>query len=473
MKTLTPKVHRLGERLVLQLHTVLRTLRIHDAKNRAVLVAAEHLRETVNALWAIFEGTVRLRILDGVVYLNDAQVRVGPGVFEAIAHLEEELHHRDLGGFVFSRPVDSETLNGFFFRFLRSGNSEEDLRDFRTSLLEMRDQAVEVLGAVQHTYPEETPELHIDKRAFAVQVYAKTIVAIKETVSGIREGREPDARLRITRIVQELVDISGERVNLLLRVAAIKRAEAYVYNHSANTCVLSIVLGRALGVERLALVDLGTAALFADLGFAFLPSELVESPEEFSSERRGQLVRAMRGQLRVLAGSRPTDDRVMRRLIVAYEHHLPFFDPVRGESAYTHVYSRIVQVADAFDALTTHRPWREAYSPDEALRILTQAAGTQFDPLVVRVLVNLLGMYPLGSAVRLGSGEIAIVYHNPVDPELFEKPWVKVLACADGRPVRGTIVRNLADHSGPEGEIERVLRPSELPELNADMALFV
>jgi HD-GYP domain-containing protein (c-di-GMP phosphodiesterase class II) len=469
----TAKVQQLAQRMVLQLHMVLRTLRIHDPSNKALLIATENLKDTINTLWAALEGGVRLQVVDGVVYVNDHRIRMDPGVKDQVDHLQGELAKRELGGLAFSRPVDSAALRDFLVSFARPVEGDEELRAFRASLLEMKDLAVELLDPVHFKDAETEDQVRIDKRTFALQTYAKSIIAVREFIEGIRAGYEPDPRLRITRIVQDLVDIATERVNFLLRLSAIKSANDYPYNHAANTCVLSLVIGRALAIDRLAMVDLGTSAMLADVGFALLPPELIDREHELTPAERVEVRDAMIRQIRSLIGERQITDAMIRRVIVAYEHHLPYKDPDTGATGQTHIFSRIVQVADVFDALTTRRPWREGYSPDEALRILVQDAGTRFDPLVVKVFLNLMGMYPLGTAVRLSSGEIAIVYHNGTDPSMYGRPWVKVVLDARGQRVSRTVIRNLATTEGPEGRIESTARPAELRDLDSGMAIVV
>lgn len=472
--TAASKVQQLAQRMVLQLHMVLRTLRIHDPSNKALLVATENLKDTINTLWASLEGTVRLQFVDGVVYVNDVRVRTDAGVKDQVDHLQAELAKRELGGLAFSRPVDSAALRDFLVNFAKPVEAHEDLASFKASLLELKDLAVELLDPAHFSDVEDdVPEVRIDKKTFALQTYAKSIIAVREFITGIRAGYEPDPRLRITRIVQDLVDIATERVNFLLRLSAIKQANDYPYNHAANTCVLSIVIGRALNVSRLDLVDLGTSAMLADVGFALLPPELIDREHELSASERREVRDAMIRQIRALIGQGHITDSMIRRIIVAYEHHLPYKHPDTGQTAYTHLFSRIVQVADVFDALTTRRPWREGFTPDESLRILVEDAGTRFDPVVVKVLVNMLGMYPLGSAVRLGTGEIAIVYHNSSDPTRFDRPWVRVVVDPDGRRVGRTIVRDLSQVEGPAGRIVGMARSEELAGIDRGMAIVI
>ena len=471
----TTKIQLLGRTLVLQLHMVIRTLRIHDPTNKALLIATENLKDTINTLWASLDKTVRLQFVDGVVYLNDVRIRVDAAAHEQVQILQREFEERGLGGLAFSRPVDSAALKDFLLRFSRAVSSDEDRRELRTALESFRDLALEILDAAHFTSGlEEEEQLRVDKKTFALQTYAKSIVAVREFVRAVQEGQDPtQGKLQITRIVQDMVDVATERVNFMLKLAAIKTADEYPFNHAANTCVLAIVLGRALGVDRLRLVDLGLSALFADIGFALLPPEVVNSSATLQEDEKVAVRDAMVRQIRAIVGRGQINEGLMRRVIVAYEHHLSYLDPETDKPRSLHVFSRIVAVADAFDALTTRRPWREGYTADEAVRLLMEQAGTKYDPLVVKVLINLLGLYPLGCPVRLASGEIAVVYHNSNDPKLFDRPWVKVVFDERGRRVKRTIVRNLAGGDGPTHKITAVVPAGQLQDIDPAMVAIL
>ena len=465
------KIQLLGRTLVLQLQMVIRTLRIHDPTNRALLIATENLKDTINTLWAALDKTVRLQFVDGVVYLNDVRIRMDISAHEQVEVLQKEFAERGLGGLAFARPVDSAALKDFLLRFSRPVTTDEERRQLRSELEAFRDLALELLDPAHFSAGlEEEEHLRVDKKTFALQTYAKSIVAVREFVRAVQDGNDPtQGKLQVTRIVQDLVDIATERVNFLLKLAAIKTADEYAFNHAANTCVLSIILGRALMVDRLRLVDLGLSALYADIGFALLPPELTETAVKLSETERAAVRDAMIRQIRAILGQGQINDGMMRRVVVAFEHHQSYLDPGTGKARQLHLFSRIVSVADAFDALTTRRPWREGYTADEAVRMLMEDAGEKFDPLVVKVLINLLGLYPLGCAVRLESGETAVVYHNSNDPRLFDRPWVKVIFDQGGQRVKRTIVRNLANGEGPGHRIQAVIPSSQVPGIDPAM----
>lgn len=468
---LSPRLQTQARILLMQLHMVIRTMRFHDVNNQALLVATEHLRDTINALWAALGGTIQLHLIEGVAYLNDQRLRIDPATKAQLDFLQQEFDRRELGGLAFTRPVDASALRDFIQVFARPVNNPDDVQALKQSLERFRDLALELVDPRKHVEGlDAEADVRVDRKTFGLQSYARAVVGIRYCVEALRENREfTFGPLNIVRTVQDLVDIGTERVNFLIKLGAIKNADDYPYNHAANTCVLSIVIGRALGIDRLSLVDLGLAALFADVGFALLPPELVDREHELSDAEKTEVHNAMLQQARaIFSGDRVTDS-MMRRLIVATEHHLPFRDESESRSYSLHPFSRIVAAADAFDALTTRRPWREGYAADEALRIMLEESGSRFDPVVVRTLINLLGQYPLGRAVRLSTGEIAVVYHNSNDPTLYGRPWVRVLFDAQGNRVRRTLIKDLSQPDLSEVVIERLLRPGELPDVDAAM----
>lgn len=469
--SMSPKVQTLGKRLVMQLATVLKTSRIHDTSNQAMLIASETLKDTINTLWAAL-GPIRLQFVQDVVYLNDVRLRIDAGMRDQLTQLHEEFESKSLGGLVFQRPVDTNALKAFLAILSRPAETKEDVDALKKSLVEMKELAMELLDR-QSFSEDDVDEVRIDKKTFGLQTYAKVVIAARECVAAMSEGRDPlSARLPVTRIIQDLIDIATERVNFLIRLGSIKTGDSYVANHAANTCVLSLVVGKALGIPRVRLVDLGVCALLADLAFALVDPALLDDTRELSEAERAQVREAMIGKIHHLLSEQRISDNAMRRVVVAHQHHLPLVDPVTGRRNRLDLYSRIVAVADAYDALTTKRPWREGFTPDEALKILARNAGSRYDPVVVKILVNLMGLYPLGSAVVLGSGEIAVVYHNSNDPKLYEKPWVRLLRDPSGERIKRTVIRNLAEHSGTVGRIVRMATREEIGDADASLLVM-
>src|SRR5437867_13295430 len=101
--------------------------------------------------------------------------------------------------------------------------------------------------------------------------------------------------------------------------------------------------------------------------------------------------------------------------------------------------SRIVELADCFDAMAAHRSYRKTpFTPYEALHLMLIANKEKFDPLLIKAFVNTVGMYPAGTVVLLDTNEIGVVTeHNSQD--IF-RPKVKIVADRDRKRVSGATV---------------------------------
>jgi len=101
----------------------------------------------------------------------------------------------------------------------------------------------------------------------------------------------------------------------------------------------------------------------------------------------------------------------------------------------------IVKIADVFDAITTKRPYRKKdFSRDDALNMMLEKSGEEFDPLILKVFVNMMGACPVGTLVLLNTGEIGIIFETNEDPTFMLRPEVKLITDQDGNKVDGEVV---------------------------------
>jgi len=139
---------------------------------------------------------------------------------------------------------------------------------------------------------------------------------------------------------------------------------------------------------------------------------------------------------------------IIRRIIVGYEHHQHYdgagYPQQLAEKTGMDLFSAIIAIADNFIALTSDRPHRRAFLPDEALKIMVAQAGAKFHPQLLKVFVNMLGIFPLGTLVQLSSGDSGVVIFNNPDPALAFRPRVKMALDRQGQPMAPGIV-DLAD----------------------------
>jgi len=210
-------------------------------------------------------------------------------------------------------------------------------------------------------------------------------------------------------------------------VARIKAHDEYSYTHILNVSTLSLAMGRLLGLDHDQLRVLGQAALLHDTGKLMVPSEILQKQGDLTAEEFGEIrMHPVRGAA-VLMKIRGVPDLVP---IVAFEHHIRTDGsgyPSRPGGRRPHLASRLVAIADVFDALRTNRAYRTEFSKEETLR---RMAGMPLDPELFNVFARLASLYTEGDHVRLDTGEIGVVV--AINPRDALRPCVEVRYGADG-----------------------------------------
>jgi HD-GYP domain-containing protein (c-di-GMP phosphodiesterase class II) len=198
--------------------------------------------------------------------------------------------------------------------------------------------------------------------------------------------------------------------------------------------VLSIVLGFHLGLDKKRLSDLGVAALLHDIGKINLPIELVNKPDTYNDMDWQQMRSHPVFGVKTILKTRGSDLSSVRAIAAAYEHHITFSGggyPELLQKRTPCLFAQIVAIADSFNAMTSGRVYhRKRMAGDEVITNMVNRAGGDFNPLVLKVFINTIGIYPVGSVVRLNTNEIAIV--SRTNPNDLVKPEVKIIADRDG-----------------------------------------
>ena len=266
-------------------------------------------------------------------------------------------------------------------------------------------------------------------RARSREAYEAGVGAMREIEGQAKLGKVMEVG-GLQHTVSAMLDNLFQDPAAVLGLTAIKGHDDYTLNHAINVCILSISLGASLNLEKEELHSLGLSALLYDIGKVRVPEDLLSKPGPLTSEEWGLVKRHAEEGADLLKRIQLVDKMPM---IVAYEHHqrhdLMGYPDAKGTEQ--HLFSKIVAVCDAYDAMTTMRPFRREIRPDKALAVLMQGRGKAYDPAVVKLLVQLLGIYPMGAIVSLDDGALAVVYRVNNDDLLH--PRVKVLADPSGR----------------------------------------
>jgi putative nucleotidyltransferase with HDIG domain len=235
---------------------------------------------------------------------------------------------------------------------------------------------------------------------------------------------------RIIKDIESIIDCDVSKFPVELSVLEkIKSYDEYTYLHSLNVAKLSVMLGEKLGFDSEMLIDLGWAALLHDIGKLKVPLDILNKLKSFSAEELSVMQSHPVESLTAFSELEQIDLGKLRRLSAAFEHHQRFDlkgYPNVDRKLGLHPYSRIVAIADSFDAMTTDRIYQRRMTPDVALKIMSKGYGSVFDPVVLQAFITALGVYPADSLVRLSDSRLAFVVGYREDAAI-DRPIVKLV----------------------------------------------
>ena len=200
--------------------------------------------------------------------------------------------------------------------------------------------------------------------------------------------------------------------NAMVNVVDIRTYDDYTFSHSLNVAVLSCVLGTVLGLSYHSLNTLTMGALMHDIGKVFIDKRIINKPGKLTSEELEQAHRHSLLGYNYLCANRSIPEEAR---LVALAHHEQFGGggyPSGLSGTQIHQFSRIVCIADVYDALVSDRPYRRAMLPSDAVEYIMSGYNTMFDPDIVSAFTKRIAPYPVGTCVKLSSGEVGVVVNN-------------------------------------------------------------
>ncbi len=236
--------------------------------------------------------------------------------------------------------------------------------------------------------------------------------------------------------------------------------DEYTYTHCINVAVLATAFGQFLGLPETDLRPLGLAALFHDIGKANIPRNVLNKPGRLSEGEFEVIKRHPLESYNLIKEQRALQPKVLMGII---EHHEKYDGSgyprgVKGETI--SMFARLISLADVYDALTSDRVYKKGMPPAQALGIMYGMREKDFHPTMVERFIKCLGIYPVGSFVRLSDGRHGLVWASNPDAPLF--PSVKAAFDQAMRPIPAEIVTLSANGDAPAGpklSIEEAVDP--------------
>lgn len=252
----------------------------------------------------------------------------------------------------------------------------------------------------------------------------ETIRVVKESFRGLENQHKLNIRM-VKSMVDQIIDELLAELNVLVNLNDIRAFDDYTFAHSVNVAVLSIMTGITLGYHDMQLKELGVGAILHDVGKTRIDKSILSKPGDLSKEEFSEVKRHTNYGFEIL---RQHPDVSLLSAHVAFQHHERWDGNgyPRGLAGDNIIdYARIVAVCDVYDALLADRPYRAAYTVNQALTVLKRMGGIYLDPHCVDALISNIAVYPIGSVIELSTGEVGVVVD--VNKEAPTRPIVRLV----------------------------------------------
>jgi HD-GYP domain-containing protein (c-di-GMP phosphodiesterase class II) len=415
------------ELFVRSVNAALRSLGLYPASHPAAGKFFEKVSEAVSPLLDEADRFT-LSVLDGDLVVEGSPIMGAPDLHRGLA---ERLASRGVGSLTLLRGVTAAELTRLLQCLTRDAASLQQAGGIGAVLARDGVTRIEVAGGIAAAKPEEEEPETLDLLQSRL-IYNNARNASRKVFEEARLGRVPSSG-EVQAAVHGLVDGVLKSRHSLLALTMIKSYDEYLFNHSVNVGILSIALAKHMGYGGEALHELGIGAFLHDLGKVSWPDEIYRKPRDLSDEE-WRIVKSHPEEGVKLISRMEGISKVTLRPVL--EHHMRhdrrgYPPPPTGYEI--HPFGMIVGVCDAYDAMTTARPYQTAMEPARAIARMKQLAGTVFDPAVLEKFIEMLGIYPAGTVVRLDTGELALVLRP--NPEDSARPLVRIVRDAGGDDV--------------------------------------
>jgi HD-GYP domain-containing protein (c-di-GMP phosphodiesterase class II) len=447
----------LGKELVRQLFVLLKLARTYGPNNEAWAPGLAKVTEVVTRT----EGA-NLRVADNVFYLDDLRLKGDRESFAAQNGVVEAFGAFGIGSLELMPGFADDTLKELLIAWGAGSpaSPEEGFDALSTTVGE--EGAIRLTRAAARA--EQPPPR--DRRTSAKAIYVRTLDAVADVMESVKIKQTLPLK-RAKRVMHRLVDqLLAEPTNLM-GLTTLRCYDEYTYHHSVNVCVLSLAVGRRMGLPKPMMAQLGMASLFHDMGKSQVPVEVLNKPTEFTAEEWEVIRRHPVYGVKTLVRLKGADELAARVVTGSFEHHMGYDNsgyPELPKPRDLSLYGRVISLCDCYDAMTSARVYnRTAITPERALKFMLNKSGKAFDPVLIKVFVNTVGIFPVGTLLRLDTGEVAVVSKTQDDPTLGDRPVVRLITDRNGHEMADPVDVPLDERSAG-GEyirnIERILDPA-------------
>lgn len=387
METLADRVYKYGRSLVTNLYILVKITGMYDSMNETILNVGKRLMSDLEFLLEE-NGELTVKVIEGSFYIEGTRIKAGVSDIEGFTFLAEELKKRLIGVLDFKSPINLYDLIHLAYA-IRGGVEASEIQSTLESKLT---KGITIGGPVMLQKEEEID--FKDSQSVAKRAYLKSVSAIKEMDNSIKNGKRIKLK-KIKRALQLVVDSILTDESYLLGYTTARNYGNYYYIHPVNVSILSVALGKRIGLNRTQLRSLSMAALFHDSGKVTIPLSILNKKADFTPGEWEIIKRHPLDGIKVLLKSFGLNETSILSMLVSFEHHMKLNHsgyPATSSKRKINLFSRIVSIADDYDSLVSGRVYdRKKLDMEEATKAMFGKSGTLYDPPLIKAFIGMFG----------------------------------------------------------------------------------
>jgi len=443
-----------GKALVNQFYILMKTAQIHESTNIALEAPSENVLRTLKALWQ-WSDDVHLRLEGDYLFLDELKLRMDIDGFISFTSLIEVLKQLQIGGILIKQSTTIDDLRRFVYVLVQTDPDAKE--PFESVVEQMKKMGIAHIEIEPFEERKESFENILrSTKEVAKSTYFRTMTAVAEVMDNIKLGQAVSVK-RAKRVVQTMVDLLLQEESTLLGLTTLRSHDEYTHHHSVNVCILSLTMGQRLGYPKKKLTELGVAALFHDMGKASISPEILNKPTDFTEEEWQIMRRHPILGVKYIIKLKGINEMTIRMVTGVFEHHLNYDlsgYPKLDTKWELSLLGRIISIVDCYDALTSSRVYnRVPYPPDKALKFMLNKSGRAFDPVLIKIFINSIGIFPIGTLALLTTNEMGVVVQASSNPERMDRPKVKIIADSSGNEIDGDVI-DLSEFNEKTGQFK-------------------
>jgi len=294
----------------------------------------------------------------------------------------------------------------------------------------------------------------------AEKLYTEALDHAHGFMADVRKGKDVDYR-EAEPVVDGFIESVFRNEAAAATLFKLRRFDEYSYTHCLNVGVLAIILGKYLGLDKDVLRLLGLAGMFHDVGKARIPEDILNKPARLTTREMDIIKTHPAESYKIISATAGPNPEILRGAIEHHERYDGTGYPRGLAGGKIGTFGRIVSIVDVYDALTSKRCYKDAMPTAKALSLMYQWRDSNFAPNSIEHFIKCIGVYPIGSFVRLSNGEHAIVIAN--NEANAARPTVKIVFDARMRTKTPTVVDLFATAGEGGLEVRDCLNPAGYP----------